>query len=59
VQHLAGSTFVYSGDPNIFGLALERRLGGESVQAYFDRRLFRPLGISSIRWATNFSDGRP
>ena len=59
VLNAAGSTFVYSGDPNIFGLALERRLGGETVQAYFDRRLFRPLGMTSMRWATNFADGRP
>jgi polyhydroxybutyrate depolymerase len=59
VLYPAGSTFIYSGDPNIFGLALERRLGGESVQAYFERRLFAPLGMGSIRWATNFADGRP
>lgn len=59
VDHPAGSTFVYSGDPNIFGLALERRLGGESVVAYFSRKLFQPLGITTIRWATNFDDGHP
>lgn len=59
VLHPAGSTFVYSGDPNIFGLALERRLGGETVQAYFERRLFAPLGMTSVRWGTNFADGRP
>lgn len=59
VDHPAGSTFVYSGDPNIFGLALERRLGGESVVAYFDRKLLQPLGIKSLRWATNFADGHP
>ena len=59
VRHPPGTVFVYSGDPNILGLALERRLGGESVEAYFNRRLFRPLGITSIRWGTNFADGRP
>jgi polyhydroxybutyrate depolymerase len=58
-RHPGGTVFVYSGDPNIFGLALERRLGGESVVDYFDRKLFRPLGMSSMRWATNFADGRP
>jgi polyhydroxybutyrate depolymerase len=59
VDNPAGSTFVYSGDPNIFGLALERRLGGEAVVDYFNRRLFQPLGIGSIRWGSNFQDGRP
>ena len=54
-----GSTFIYSGDPNIFGLALERRLGGETVADYFDRKLLRPLGITTLRWGTNFADGKP
>jgi hypothetical protein len=31
VLHPAGSTLVYSGDPNLFGPALERRLGGEAM----------------------------
>jgi CubicO group peptidase (beta-lactamase class C family) len=57
--HPAGSTFLYGGDPNLLGLALERRLGGEAVVDYFDRKLFRPLGIASIRWEFNFPDGRP
>jgi len=59
VLHPAGSTFVYSGDPNLFGLALERRLGGEAVVDYFERKLFQPLGITSIRWGSNFKDGHP
>ena len=59
VDYPGGSTFVYSGDPNIFGLALERRLGGEAVVDYLARRLLQPLGITSLRWATNFADGRP
>ena len=54
-----GDVFIYSGDPNIFGLALERRLGGESVADYFNRKLFAPLDMTSVRWATNFADGRP
>jgi len=57
--HPPGSTFVYSGDPNIFGLALERRLGGESVIGYFNRKLFQPLGMTSIQWGSNFADGHP
>jgi polyhydroxybutyrate depolymerase len=59
VDYPAGSTFVYSGDPNIFGLALERRLGGESVVDYFNRKLFQPLGITSLQWGSNFQDGHP
>lgn len=58
-DYSGGSTFVYSGDPNLFGLALERRLGGEAVVDYMSRRLLQPLGITSLRWATNFADGRP
>ena len=54
-----GSTFVYSGDPNIFGLALERRLGGESVAEYLNRKILQPLNITSLRWGTNFADGKP
>jgi polyhydroxybutyrate depolymerase len=54
-----GEVFLYSGDPNIFGLALERRLGSESVTNYFNRKLFQPLGMTSIRWGTNFADGHP
>lgn len=54
-----GSTFVYSGDPNILGLALERRLGGESVVEYLNRKILQPLNIASLRWGTNFVDGKP
>jgi CubicO group peptidase (beta-lactamase class C family) len=59
VLYPAGSTFIYSGDPNIFGLALERLLGGEPVVNYFERKLLQPLGIASLRWGSNFQDGRP
>ena len=60
VDYPAGTVFVYSGDPNIFGLALQRRLGGESVEAYMNRRLFTPLGMTSIRWSSgSFTDGNP
>jgi len=54
-----GSTFIYSGDPNIFALALERRLSGESVADYMNRKLLQPLDINSLRWGTNFTDGKP
>lgn len=54
-----GTVFIYSGDPNIFGLALERRLGGEAVVDYLNRKLLQPLGITTLRWGTNFADGKP
>ena len=54
-----GAIFIYSGDPNIFGLALERRLGGEAVVDYLNRKILQPLGITSLRWGTNFADGKP
>lgn len=54
-----GAVFIYSGDPNIFGLALERRLGGEIAVDYLNRKLLQPLGITSLRWGTNFADGKP
>ncbi|MFO0124146.1 MAG: serine hydrolase [Inhella sp.] len=54
-----GEVFIYSGDPNIFGLALERLLAGESAVSYFDRVLLKPLGITSLRWGSNFEDGHP
>jgi CubicO group peptidase (beta-lactamase class C family) len=59
VDHPGGSTFVYSGDPNIWGLALERLLKTEDAVSYFNRTLFQPLGMASLRWATNFQDGHP
>jgi CubicO group peptidase (beta-lactamase class C family) len=59
VDHPGGRTFVHSGDPNIFGLALERRLGGEAVEDYLARRLLQPLGITSLRWVSNFADDHP
>jgi len=49
-----GSTFIYSGDPNIFALALERRLSGESVADYMNRKLLQPLDINSLRWGNQF-----
>ncbi len=57
VIHPAGSVFNYSGDPNLFGAALQRSLKGETVQAYMQRRLFQPLGIR-VTWE-NLPDGNP
>lgn len=54
-----GNVFIYSGDPNILGLAMQRLLPAEKVEDYFSRKLFSPLGMTSVRWASNFSDGNP
>jgi len=58
VLYPAGSTFIYGPDPNIFGLALQRKLGEEKVVDYMNKRLFQPLGIQVV-WNGNFSDGNP
>ena len=58
VLYTAGSTFIYGPDPNIFGLALQRKLGAEKVEDYMNRRLFQPLGIR-VEWRGRFADGNP
>ena len=54
----AGSTFIYGPDPNIFGLALQRKLGAEKVEDYIKRKLFDPLGMR-VEWRGRFADGNP
>jgi CubicO group peptidase (beta-lactamase class C family) len=58
VLYPAGSTFIYGPDPNLFGLALQRKLGSEKVVAYMNRKLFQPLGIR-VQWQGGFADGNP
>jgi CubicO group peptidase (beta-lactamase class C family) len=58
VLYPAGSTFIYGPDPNIFGLALQRKLVNESVEDYMERRLFDSLGIA-VQWRGRFADGNP
>jgi len=58
VLYPAGTTFIYGPDPNIFGLALQRKLGSEKVEDYMNRRLFQPLGIR-VEWQGRFADGNP
>lgn len=58
VLYPAGTTFIYGPDPNIFGLALQRKLGTEKVIDYMNRRLFNPLGIK-VEWRGGFADGNP
>jgi hypothetical protein len=57
VVHPAGAVFNYSGDPNVFGAALQRALKSETVEAYMQRRLFQPLGIR-VSWQY-FTDRNP
>ena len=54
----AGSTFIYGPDPNIFGLAFQRKLGNEKVEDYINRKLFQPLGMR-VEWRGRFADGNP
>lgn len=58
VLYPTGTVFIYGPDPNIFGLALQRKLGAEKVEDYMNRRLFQPLGIR-VEWRGRFPDGNP
>jgi CubicO group peptidase (beta-lactamase class C family) len=58
VLYPAGTAFIYGPDPNLFGLALQRKLGSEKVEDYMNRRLFQPLGIR-VEWRGRFADGTP
>ena len=58
VLYAAGTAFIYGPDPNLFGLALQRKLGTEKVEDYMNRRLFQPLGIR-VEWRGRFADGNP
>jgi CubicO group peptidase (beta-lactamase class C family) len=53
-----GTLFDYGSAPNVFGAALQRKLGNEKVADYMQRRLFGPLGIQ-VSWRGSFSDGNP
>jgi CubicO group peptidase (beta-lactamase class C family) len=53
-----GTTFIYGPDPNLFGLALQRKLGVEKVEDYINRKLFQPLGLR-VEWRGRFADGNP
>jgi CubicO group peptidase (beta-lactamase class C family) len=58
VLYPAGSTYIYGPDPNLFGLALQRKLGAQKVEDYMNTRLFQPLGIR-VEWRGRFEDGNP
>ena len=54
-----GGQFQYGANQlNVFALALERKLGGESFEEYLDRRLLKPIGVR-IEWRVRCADGRP
>lgn len=42
---------------NIFSLAMERKLKGEKMHVYLERKVFRPLGIE-VSWANVNAEGR-
>ena len=43
---------------NAFAFALERKLGGESFEAYLKRRILDPIGIE-VEWRFKCNDGHP
>lgn len=43
---------------NAFGLALQRKLNGETVETYLKRKIFDPLGITA-EWRFRCADGNP
>ena len=54
-----GGQFAYGANQlNVFALALERALGGESFEAYLDRRVLDPIG-ATVDWRVRCADGRP
>ncbi|MFM9872403.1 MAG: serine hydrolase domain-containing protein [Fimbriimonadaceae bacterium] len=54
----AGRRFEYGPMPfNVFSLALERKLKGEKIQDYLERRVLKPLGID-VSYARINDEGR-
>ena len=54
-----GGQFAYGAHQlNVFALALEARLGDETFEAYLDRRVLRPAGVT-VDWRVRCADGRP
>lgn len=54
-----GSGFKYSsGDTQILGLILQRALDGKSITAYFEEKLWQPLGMEyDATWSLDKKDG--
>jgi CubicO group peptidase (beta-lactamase class C family) len=54
--HAPGTAFRYGPTAfQVFGALLERKLGGEDVRAYLQRRILDPLGVQSSSWGTTLS----
>jgi CubicO group peptidase (beta-lactamase class C family) len=54
-----GEKFEYGAYPfNAFALALERKLGKESFEAFLKRRIFDPIGIK-VEWRLRCADDHP
>lgn len=54
-----GTRFAYGPFPFVtMGAAIERVRSNESFEAYLDRRIFKPLGIT-VEWRMKCADGKP
>ena len=54
-----GQRFVYGAYHLIaFCEALQRKLGGESFEAYLKRRVLDPIGVT-VEWKIRCTDGQP
>lgn len=54
-----GTRFAYGPFPFVtMGAAIERVRGGETFEAFLDRRILRPLGIT-VEWRMKCADGKP
>ena len=54
-----GTAFEYGPSHLIaFAEALQRKLKGETFEAYLERRVFRPLGVK-VEWRSRNADGNP
>jgi CubicO group peptidase (beta-lactamase class C family) len=50
VEEIPGKTFIYSSASSYMLSAIVARTTGQTMQAYLEPRLFRPLGMGEIRW---------
>ncbi len=50
VEERPGRTFIYSSASSYILSAIVARTTGQTMQAYLEPRLFRPLGMGEIRW---------
>jgi CubicO group peptidase (beta-lactamase class C family) len=55
LKHAPGTKFEYqSGNTQLLGLVLERALGGKTISAYLEEKIWRPLGMEfSATWSVD------